>query len=346
MEKMRNMNALISNKMDWSKSNVKVANQGLTIQTNYLTDEQNNLLRLIFAKMSTMSFDWQVNVVPLSKDEIFKTLKLSKDDIRKDWWNYEKHITRYFKDVLMKLAIYNETDEALEVISLFDKIKVLKGINMANKKDDVAFLTLGKSAQDFFYQLGKEKPFFTYNLGQYISLKGSASKALFEQLRRYYYIGEKTSKRFSEKFYQVDELKKILDMESYETRNFTRQLKEVIVPRLKKTVSFESLTMEVQKSYGKTFGYSFKWSYKEEENKLKNMANLNKLINDGIFTESQIKDYKSGYSQGSRDAELIEEYKQYVDEQAEKQIEARKMKGYEQGVKAKARKKIKRAEAK
>lgn len=331
MEKNDKMNALITTS-SWSKDMVKISNDGLNIQTKNLNDAQNNMVRLIFAKMTALDCHWQVEKICLTKEEIFKTLKLNKNDIQRDWWNFNKTMKKFYKEVLSQLTIYNETTERSELISLVSKMTFINNPTTLSKKEDVAVIEINKSAREFFYELGKSKPFFTYQLGQYIQLKGYASKTLFENLRRYYWIKTATHSKYSEKFYSVEEIKIMLDMKNYRTIDLTQQLKKVIVPRLRKTLSFETLTMEVVKSYNQTIGYQFRWSTSDEEERIKQWQTHNQLINDGYFTEEELKAYRSGSNKGRKSTyDDVMNYMDAVEDYHKEQLEEIKQFGYHKG---------------
>lgn len=275
---------------------VKMANDGINIKVK-TSKKYNNLLRLVFSKISSEDFQWGLGLITLSKDEVYRTLKLSKSEINHHWYSFSNKMNEFATEVLEHLKIYNETTASNQILWIISSIEWVKNPEAVEKNNPICQLRVGEDAQLFFKDLGKDKPFLRYELSNYIALQTNQAGALFEYLERYYFMG-KIQLTF-------DQLKEILDCQNYTNKNLTRRLKEEIEPQLKKTKDFKTLKREPIKNGKKILGYTYTWSYKERAEMIDNYRKIQQLKEKGIITPESEKKYRKEYNRGKADGEAI-----------------------------------------
>lgn len=275
----------LKNYSEYERANVKLSNSTNLLCFSKLEDFELNLLSVVFQKITRVSSQLKFkdgDTVFISDEELRKFMPYTQTAYDKKYYktNWEKALQTFCKkivgNILLEEYIKGAKSNKYTIAVLFQEASYYFDHDDYGNWKDGLVIKLGNSASKYFLNIKSD--FFNYSLAEYISLRGSYAKRLYQLLKseEYKLKSDWTNKPWGIEF-DADQFKFAMGMSNLRSYDIKRILDKTCAYLCGATDEkigpiFYMLEWHTKKKGNKISKYCFTWTVSDKEKARAQMA--------------------------------------------------------------------------
>lgn len=233
---------------------IKLSNESNMLIYPKATQTDLNVMACILSKASR-ECNKDNYCIDLSKKELLRCLNWSASTEKRHWSDsdFKKYIDEHFANVALSIIYKKKTEKTVGHFVLFQGIEYAKDFDQYDEEQAVIKIRLGDDANKMIFSLGKNNPFYKYRLVDYIKIKSTYAKRMYQFLMQWRKVG-----KFEISF---EDFKNYLDIpKSYNPRNIHRIMKPIEEDLSPMFENFKITRINNKNKNNKLVGFRFTWN--------------------------------------------------------------------------------------
>lgn len=232
---------------------IKISNDSNMLIYPKATQTDLNIMACILSKASQENNRHNYSI-ELSKKELLRCLNWSASTEKRHWTDseFQKYIDNHFSDVALSILYHKKTEHTTGKFVLFQGIEYANDFNKYDEEQAVVKVRLGDDAYHMIFSLGKNNPFYKYRLVDYIKIKSTYAKRMYQILMQWRKVGR----------YDIDyeEFRTLLNVpKSYNARNINLVLKPIQEELCPIFENLKITRLNNKNKKNKLVGFRFTW---------------------------------------------------------------------------------------